>query len=196
MPRNRSPGAITLTTTLLLAAGCADSPDEDFRQLARQTLHEQSAQNNRLAEQTRQIAEASQQLVEGDAQARRELLEAQRQLTSELHAERASLNRQHDELEQERRDIAVQRQRDPVMAQAIGAVGVTLSCLLPLLLAGYIIYSLNHGGDNDDALSELLVMEIASGEPLLLPRTGKAVVGIEQTPLADGEEESVPAVVD
>ena len=81
-----------LTMTLLLAAGCADSGDERFRQLAQQALYEQSEQNKRLAEQSSQIAEASRRLVEGDAAARKDLLEAQKQLTSELHAERANLD--------------------------------------------------------------------------------------------------------
>ena len=145
MPKNLSPGAAMLT--LLLAVGCADSRDERFRQLAQQALHEQSEQNKRLAEQSRQIAEASRRLVEGDAAARKDLLAAHKQLMSELHSERANLDRQHEEMEQERRNIAARRHRDPVIAQAIGAVGLTLACLLPLLLAAYVIRAVNRDGD-------------------------------------------------
>ena len=86
-----------LTMTLLLAAGCSDSRDERFRQLAEQSLRQQSEQNKRLAEQSGQIAEASRRLVEGDAAARKDLLAARKQLTSELHSERADLDRQRED---------------------------------------------------------------------------------------------------
>ncbi len=148
MPKNLSPGVAMLTMTLLLMAGCADSRDERYRQLAQQALHEQSEQNKRLAEQSKQIAEASRRLVEGDAAARKDLLATQKQLTSELHSKRAGIDRQREELEQERRNIAAQRHRNPVIAQAIGAVGLTLACLLPLLLAAYVIRAVNRDGDD------------------------------------------------
>ena len=180
-----------LTMTLLMMAGCADSGDERFRQLAQQALYEQSEQNKRLAEQSKQIAEASRRLIEGDAAARKDLLEAQNQLTSELHTERASLDRQREEMEQERRNIAAQRQRDPLIAQTISTVGLTLACLLPLLLAGYVIYSHNRSSDDNDALSELLIMEMTADQPLLLPSSLTTVAAIEHTPSSlDAPDES------
>ena len=189
--KNLSPGVAMLTMTLLLAAGCADSGDERFRQLAQQALYEQSEQNKRLAEQSKQIAEASRRLVEGDAAARKDLLAAQKQLTSELHTERASLDRQREDMEQERRNIAAQRHRDPLIAHTVSAVGLTLACLLPLLLAGYVIYALNRSNDDNDALSELLIMEMTADQPLLLPSSLTTVAAIEHTPsLPDAPDES------
>jgi hypothetical protein len=181
MPKNLSPAAaLLLMMTLLLTTGCADSRDERFNQLAQQALREQAEQNQRMADQSREIAAASRRLVEGDAAARKDLLAAQRQLTSELHSERDNLNRQRDELEQERRNIADQRHRDPVIAQAIGAVGLTLACLLPLLLAGYIIRAVNQNGDDSAALGELLVLEITAEQPLLLPISPRPVAALER----------------
>jgi hypothetical protein len=182
--KNLSPGVamLTLMMTLMMMAGCTDSADERFRQLAEQSLYEQAEQNKRLAEQSKQIAEASRRLVEGDAAARKDLLEAQKHLSSELHDERAGLDRQREEMEQERRNIATQRHRDPIIAQTIGTVGLTLTCLLPLLLAGYVIYALNRSGDENDALSELLIMEMTADQPLLLPRSLTTVAAIEHTP--------------
>ncbi|MCH7687347.1 MAG: hypothetical protein IH899_11810 [Planctomycetes bacterium] len=178
---------------LLLAAGCADCGDERFRQLAQQALYEQSEQNKRLAEQSKQIAEASRRLVEGDAAARKDLLEAQKQLTSELHTERASLDRQREDMEQERRNIAAHRHRDPLIAQTISTVGLTLACLLPLLLAGYVIYALNRSSDENDALSELLIMEMTADQPLLLPSSLPTVAAIEHTPSSlESSDESDP----
>ena len=188
MPKNLSPSVATLTMTLLLITGCADSRDERYRQLAQQALHEQSEQNKRLAEQSKQIAEASRRLVEGDAAARKDLLAAQKQLSSELHSERAGIDRQREELEQERRNIAARRHRDPVIAQAIGAVGLTLACLLPLLLAAYVIRAVNRDGDDSAALSELLVMEITAERPLLLPISPRPVAALEHTPPSEGDE--------
>ena len=177
-----------LMMTLLLAVGCADSRDERFRQLAQQSLREQSEQNKRLAEQSKLIAEASRRLVEGDAEARKDLLAAQKQLSSELHSERAGIDRQREELEQERRNIAARRHRDPIVAQAIGAVGLTLACLLPLLLAAYIIHAVNRNGDDNAALSELLVMEITAEQPLLLPISPRPVAALEHVSLPEDDE--------
>jgi len=174
--------------TLLLVSGCADSRDERFRRLAQQALREQAEQNQRMADQSREIVAASRRLVEGDAAARKDLLAAQRQLTSELHSERASIDRQREEMEEERRTIASQRHRDPVIAQAISAVGLTLACLLPLLLAGYIIRAVNQNGDDSAALSELLVLEITSEQPLLLPISHRPVAALEHSLPSDDDE--------
>jgi len=189
MPKNPSPAvAILLMMTLLLTTGCADSRDERFRQLAQQALREQAEQNKRMADQSREIVAASRRLVEGDAAARKDLLTAHRQLTSELHSERASIDRQREELEQERRNIAAQRHRDPVIAQAIGAVGLTLACLLPLLLAAYIIRAVNQNGDDSAALGQLVVLEMTSEQPLLLPIAPRPVAALEHSLSPDDDE--------
>jgi hypothetical protein len=52
----------------------------------------------------------------------------------QIQAQRAEFDRQRDGLERERRELAAQRGRDPIVAQAIGAFGIMLACLLPLLL--------------------------------------------------------------
>ena len=182
MPKNLSPGVAMLMMTLLLAAGCDDSRDERFRRLAQQALREQSEQNKRMADQNREIAEASKHLVENDSQARKEMIAAHGTLQKELQTERTNIHQQLSDLESERREISKQRGRDPIIAQAIGAVGLTLSCLLPLLLAGYVIYSLNRRSDDSDALSEMLVMEMTADQPLLLPSSLPTVAAIEHTP--------------
>ena len=182
MPKTLSPDVAMLTMALLLAAGCADSRDEQFRQLAQQTIRQQAAQNERLAEQSKQIAEASKHLVENDAKARKEMIAAHAMLQIELQTERTNINRQLSELESERREIARQRGRDPVIAMAISGIGLTLACLLPLLLAGYVIYSLNRSSDDSDALSEMLVMDIVAEKPKLLPIASRSVAALEHSP--------------
>ena len=182
MPKNLSPGVAMLMMTLLLATGCDDSRDERFRQLAQQALREQSEQNKRMADQSREIAEASKHLIENDSQARKEMIAAHATLQKELQTERTNIHQQLSDLESERRQIAKQRGRDPIIAQTIGGVGLTLACLLPLLLAGYVIYSLNRSSDDNDALSEMLVMEITAEKPKLLPMASRSVAAIEHKP--------------
>lgn len=190
MPKNLSPGVamLMIIMTLLLATGCGNSRDERYRRLAEHALHEQAQQNKRLAEQSKQVVEASQRLVEGDAEARRDLLAAQKQLTSDLHSERAGIDRQREEMEQERKKIAAQRHRDPVIAQAIRAVGLTLACLLPLLLAAYVIRVVSQDGDDSAELGKLLVMEMTAEQPLLLPVPSGPVAALEHSPPAEGEK--------
>ncbi len=196
MPKTPLPRVAILMMTLLLVVGCGEPRDERFRRLAEHALHEQAQQNKRLAEQSKQIVDASQRLVEGDAEARRDLLAAQKQLTSELHSERAGIDRQRETMEQERRNIAAQRHRDPVIAQAINAFGLTLACLLPLLLAAYVIRAVNQDGDDSAELGNLLVMEITAEQPLLLPVSPRLITAIEHTSPADSDEADGKAAPD
>ena len=190
MPKNLSPGVVMLMMLMLVALGCDESLDERYRQLAQQSLRQQSEQNNRLAEQSQQIAEASKHLVENDSQARKEMIAAHATLQKDLQTERASVDRQREDIEQERRNIATQRHRDPIIAQAIGALGLTLACLLPLLLAAYGSYSRNRSSDDSDALSEMLVMEITADKPKLLPAAPRSVTAIQhkQSPRKSSDE--------
>jgi hypothetical protein len=190
MPKNLG---LMLTMMLLLAAGCADSRDERYGQLAQQALREQSEQNQRMAEQSQQIAEASRRLVEGDAEARKDLLAAQRQLTSELHSERANIDRQREEMEQERRDIAARRHRDPIVAEAITAFGLTLACLAPLALAAFVIRAVTQDGDESAALSEMLVVEMTSEKPKLLPIAPRPAAALEHSPPLHDDETAATA---
>ena len=182
MPKNLSPSGAMLTMTLLLATGCADSRDDRLAEMAQQSMREQARQNERLTSQSQQIAEASKHLVENDSQARKEMIAAHATLQKELQTERANINQQLSKLESERREIARQRGRDPIIANAISGIGLTLACLLPLLLAGYVVYSLNRSSDDSDALSEMLVMEITAEKPKLLPSLRPTVAAIEHTP--------------
>jgi hypothetical protein len=48
-------------------------------------------------------------------------------------------------------------------------VGLYIACLLPLVLAGYLVYAMRHTASQDDAIvAEFLVTDIAAEHPLLL----------------------------
>ena len=97
------------------------------------------------------------------------MLESQAILQQEIEAARENVDTQRDELDRERREIALHRYRDPIVAQSLGAIDLTLACLLPLCLAGYVLYTLNRHSSESADLGELLVTEIAADQPLLLP---------------------------
>ncbi len=96
-----------------------------------------------------ELVRIQQDLVDRDAQCRQELNELQRESQSAIQVERQSIDRQREDLEAERRQIADERQRAPIIAAAISQVGLVLACLLPLVLCGYLLYVLRHTGDND-----------------------------------------------
>ena len=171
-----------LMITLLLMAGCSDSTDQRYADLAEQALSNQAAQNQRLAEQSEQIVEASRNLVEHDAAARGQLVDAHAQLQQQIEDQRIGIDQQRVSLHQERRELAAQRGRDPIIAQAIHVTGLTLACLLPLLLAGYVLYSVNRSEASVDGLNELLISEIASDEPRLLQLNRTQPARLDQRP--------------
>jgi len=141
-----------LATMLAAIAGC-DEPEQQ-----------------RLNRSQAQVAEASQELVQADAKARSEMVAVQR----DLQQGQAELSRQRDQLENDRRQYAEQRNRDPIVANTILDVGILIACLLPLLLGIVIVLNLRDTVETDSNLTELLVEEIAGNSSLLLPTKGPA----------------------
>ena len=161
---------------VIVMTGCADPPDKRLADLAQQSLNQQSHQSEQLAKQSEQVAATAHELVAADARSRQDLIASLAKLQEQIQAQHAVFDRQRDELERERRELAAQRGRDPIIAQAIGALGVTLACLLPLVLAGYVLYTVNHTSPpaDADAVSEVLIGEIVSATPELLSGPGAA----------------------
>ena len=133
----------------LLLSGCRDAPDlrdQRLADFARQAMTEQHAQNDRIAD----------------------LLSAQQQLNSQLDLQRAEIHAGRDQLEVDRRELAVQRQREPVIAAAVEATGLLLAAILPLLVCICVIRQMSHAEPDHAAVAELLVTELTSLEPRLL----------------------------
>ncbi len=86
----------------------------------------------------------------------------------DMHVERSSLNEQQEALEEDRRDIATQRVREPLIANALQAFWLLLACLAPLLIC---VYALKQAGESPPELElgTLLVEELTSEEPQLIP---------------------------
>jgi hypothetical protein len=126
-------------------------------------------QSAAVVQESSHVAEGAKELVARDAQARQELILAQKQAHEQLHEERASVDRQREALDDERRDIASQRVRDPIVGAAIQGAIELLACLSPLLLAAYALRQLGRANSAPSELGELLSDELTSSQPTLLP---------------------------
>lgn len=159
-----------------LIVGCGD--DRPAKMPIEPNAH-QPEQNQHNAELQKQLAEGSKRLVEADVQSRDKFLAMQ----DHLRADQAAIGQQRDALEADRREIAAQRNRDPIIAAAIIQVGLWLACLLPLVLAGYLVWATRHTASQDDAIvAEFLVADAAAKHPLLLgPPPTPGLLQLSQT---------------
>jgi hypothetical protein len=156
----------TLPAILLicLIVGCG-SNDERLAKMAQDHDTQQAAQNRTMAELQKSVADGTKRLVEAEAESREKFQAMQ----ENLRADQATVGEQRDKLEGERREIAQQRIRDPIIAASIVQVGLWLACLLPLVLAGYLVWAMRHTPSQDDAIVvEFLVTDMAAEHPLLL----------------------------
>jgi len=147
-----------------LLIGCGET-DPRVAQVALESTRRQAEQNRQMGELQQHVAEGTKQLVDADAQARQQLAELQR----ELRSDQAEVGRQRDALESERRTIATERRWDTVVGTSIYAGAGILACLLPLLLCGWLLHATRDKQGTDEALAELLVEELVTDRPLLLP---------------------------
>jgi len=164
---------------LLAAIGCS-SGDERLIDLSHQSADRQAEQNRLVEANNRQVIEATNRLVEADAQGRRENVELHRQ----IEAERSGINQQRDALEQERRQMADERNRDPIIAESIRAAAGLIAAILPLAVCVYLLRGLFHKSD-DEAMAEVLIEELVAHKPLLAEPEGLFLPG-------NGHEPSLP----
>jgi len=176
MIHHRSVAMFAAVLLLATIVGCGRSPDERLAEFAQQAMAEQRKQNDRIADQSQavvaeshQLAETAKLLVEHDAEARRELIAAQQELTTQLNGQQSAIHTGHQQLEQDRREIAEQRHRDPIIAAVIQDFGLFIACLLPLVVAVFVIRQVQSQEPDHAAVAELLILEMTADEPRLLP---------------------------
>lgn len=156
---------ILWTVLVLPMTGCEEDPDARVVEIAIESADRQAQQNQQMAELQQQVAAGAKQLVQADSQARQELAELQR----ELRSDQAEIGRQLDALNSERQQIASERYWDSILGPSIYAGAGILACLLPLLLCGWLLHATRDKQDTEEALAELLVEELITDRPLLLP---------------------------
>jgi hypothetical protein len=170
---------------ILLLTGCGSSTDERLLQQAREHAAQQAETHRQVARQQQEVAEGSRRLVEADAKARQEMASMQ----NGLREDQAEVGRQRDQLETERREIASQRHRDPIIASAIVNVGLVVAALLPLLVCVYVLWCVTRTRDADEAVTELLIEEIVTDKPRLLPAI-PVLPALVQEPVVDCRAET------
>ena len=159
---NRALWIVVAVCCLMVASGCEED-NERLAQFAAESTRQQAEQNREMSELNREVADAHKELVG---------------LQHDLEEQQANVNRQRDQLESDRREIAGHRHRDPIIAAVINNVGMVLASLIPLGLAGYLLYSLNSQKD-DPIVTELLIEEITSEQPMFLSPQQDRVARIE-----------------
>jgi hypothetical protein len=170
--------------SLAAITGCEPpSPDDRLAQMAEHSVTQQAQQNAEMARLNREVAQGTNRLVETDSLARRELLAAQR----DLQRQQEQVGIQRDALETERKDWASQRQTESVYAPILSTLGMTLLALLPLVLCWYLLHGLSRSADHQ--IGDLLIQEIVSPEPTLLPPPANSSRVLEYEPEPDGNRD-------
>ena len=109
------------------------------------------------------------QIVQRDAEGRRELDELHRKAHASIVTRTQAIDRERDQMEEERRQLAAERTRAPVVAEAVKFVGGLIVCSLPLIVVIYLLRSLKtNSGDADAAMVEVLVEELVAERPRLI----------------------------
>jgi hypothetical protein len=168
---------ISLWAALLLTCGC-NPPEQRLAELAETSLDQQSRQSAAIAENSRQVAAATRELVQADAAARAQFSQSNRELQTAIAEGHERLDQARAALEAERKSNAAQRQRDPIVAAAIGGVGLLITALAPLAIVGILLSVVHRAGPDEAAVSSLLIAEMTSDQPRLtsleVPRLGKS----------------------
>jgi len=182
----KNPGiAAILATLILLMIGCEDPTDERLLNMAQRHSQRQAEQSQQMLALQQEVAAGSRDLVEADARAREELVTQQ-----------SGVNQQRDQLEQDRKAIASQRYRDPLIAAVITHLGMIALCLLPLIICWQLLRQ-PVKPVSDQELSEILLNDLVNPEPqFLLPQEQSQRLATGQPPpdlLSHSEDQSSDA---
>ena len=148
-----------------LTTGCDEDENGRVAELAREAAQRQAEQNKEMAKVNQTVAEATERLVAADAEARKEIVIVHR----EIQSERSGLNAQHDRLEEERKDIAQQRLTESWIGPVIQSSGILVVAGLAICFCILLILGLRKSNAADAELNELLVQELVSEHPVILP---------------------------
>jgi hypothetical protein len=149
---------VILALAASLLAGCVKDEDDRLAEIAAEHARQQAAQNQEMARLNREIATGSRNLVEADAKSRDELLAMSREVQE-----------QQNQLEAERRALAVERRRESLLAPILSTSLLLVVCSLPLVLCWYLLHGLRQDAASAAELNEVLIVELAAEQPAFLP---------------------------
>ncbi|MCB9875873.1 MAG: hypothetical protein H6821_17030 [Planctomycetaceae bacterium] len=174
---------LTLLTAIALIGGCSE--DERLARMAQESVRQQSSQNQEMTRLNREVAGGVKRLVESENESRQELTSLHR----DVQQQQADTSKQRDQLEIDRKQLADERYRESLLAPIVSHVGLLLVCALPLVLAGYLLHVWQHESRDDLAIGEILIEELVSERPRLLPQNPATPTilhrGPEQTAATD-----------
>jgi hypothetical protein len=142
----------------LMIAGC-DSSDERLADYAQQTAAQQAQQNAATADVARKAAENQRRVIETVEKSRQDLIGVQK----ELDLQRTTIAQEHKELTEQRR-------QESLLAPVLTTIGYLLVTALPLGLCWYLLHTLKSSPVDESAVTQLLVQDLLSEQPVLLPR--------------------------
>jgi hypothetical protein len=152
----------------LVTSGCEDQQadrDERLHSANQAALESQRQQNQLVAAQSQALADNSRQITAA-AQA---VLSHEKEVRSQLNQQQQQLDAGRSDLEKQRQVSAQQRGREPLIAAAVQSVGLWLACTTPLVLALYVLRLMFAQSPEHAAVAELLVSELTTEQPKLLP---------------------------
>ncbi len=153
-----------LLMSLLLAVlvvGCDDRASD----IAREAADRQARQIELMAALQEKVADGSRQLVEADAQARREMVGVHH----DLQDEPSRLDTGWSDLETQRQQITSQRRTESLLAPLLEAATVVALAVLVLGFCWYALVTAHGAEPSERELNELLLHDLLSDEPRLLP---------------------------
>jgi TolA-binding protein len=121
--------------------------------------------NERVAQVAIEAAEQQAKQNERMAQNNHKLLDMQH----DLQAEQAQVGNLRDQLEDERRDIASQRLTESRLGPILKSCAAAALSIVTIGFCWYLLYGLK-SEDTDQLLGELLIEDLMTEDPTLLPR--------------------------
>ncbi len=149
---------ILMISIALMIVGC-DSSDERLADFAQQSTAQQAQQNSTTAEVAREAAESQRRVIETVEKSRQDLIGVQKEL-----------DLQRTTVAQERKELTEQRRQESLLAPVLTTIGYLLVTALPLVLCWYLLYTLKNTPVDESAVTQLLVQDLLSEQPVLLPR--------------------------
>ena len=173
MTRTNTCNVLLALCGLSLLVGCAEEDHhKQVAEVATQAADRQAQQNTEMVRLNREVAEGTRRMVEADAEARKEIIAVHQ----EIQSERASLNDSFETLEAERKQIAGQRRTESMLGPILKGCAAAAVIAVTIGYCWSLLFSLRRQDDAGQVLSELLVDELLSEKPVLLPpRSAKAI---------------------
>jgi hypothetical protein len=153
---------MTLLTLMMLVIVACDSRDQRLAEFAQRSAAEQAAQNRAAAELATQAAENQRRTVEVVEKSRQDLIAQQKdsKSTSTNSVPRSTGN------------AAIWLTNGigkSMLAPVLTSIGFLLVTALPLVLCWYLLHSLKDAPVDETSVTQLLVQDLVSDQPILLP---------------------------